>query len=180
MQTAIIELDKPASADIIGHRPPERGRVSIRIRKYRHQNDYARIHELAERMHAESKYAHKPFSHDTLHSFLEQIDDVSTTGFVADHKKHGIIGFLCMTTLPYLFTPGTFAHDLALYVVPEHRHTLTFAALVRAGERWAAECGADAVMFGVSGPHNVERATRAYQKMGYAQWGVFLRKEVER
>ena len=180
MQTAAIELDKPASAGIIGHRPPARGHVSIRIRKYKHQNDYARIHELAERMHAESKYAHKPFNHDTLHSFLEQIDDVDTVGFVADHREHGIVGFLCMTALPYVFTQGVFAHDLALYVVPEHRHTLAFGALVRAGERWAADRGADAVMLGVSGPHNVERATRAYHKMGYAPWGVFLRKEIER
>lgn len=152
--------------------------MPIRIRKYHHQSDYARIHELAERMHSESKYAHMPFNHDTLHSFLEQIDDVNTTGLIAEHKTGGIIGFLCMTQIPYVFTHGAFAHDLALYVVPEYRHTLAFAALVCAGERWAAECGADAVMLGVSGPHNVERATRAYRKMGYAPWGVFLRKEI--
>lgn len=180
MQTATVELDSAALPAIIGHGPTGSRAMMIRIRKYRHQNDYARIHELAERMHGESKYAHMPFNHDTLHCFLEQIDDVSTTGFVADHKEHGIVGFLCMTTIPYVFTQGAFAHDLALYVMPEHRHTLAFGALVRAGERWAAACGADAVMLGVSGPHNVERATRAYQKMGYAPWGVFLRKEIER
>jgi GNAT superfamily N-acetyltransferase len=153
--------------------------MTIRIRTYKHSNDYARILELAELMHSESKYTHKPFMREAVYEFLERIDNFTVIGYVAEHHERGIIGFISVTQMPYIFTGGFFVHDLALYVVPEMRHTLAFAALLRAAEDYAKSAGADAVMLGITAPHDVSRVTRAYSKRGYTTFGVFMRKELK-
>lgn len=153
--------------------------MTIRIRIYKHNNDYARILELAELMHSESKYTHKLFMREAVYEFLERIDNFTVIGYVAEHHERGIIGFISLTQMPYIFTGGFFVHDLALYVVPEMRHTLAFAALLRAAEDYAKSAGADAVMLGITAPHDVSRVTRAYRKRGYTTFGVFMRKELK-
>lgn len=152
--------------------------MSIRIRTYKHSNDYSHVLTLAAAMHNESKYTHKPFMRDAVYEFLERIDNTTLIGYVAEHNQRGIVGFICVTQMPYIFTDGFFVHDLAFYVVPEMRHTLAFAALLRAAEDYAKSAGADAVVLGITAPHDVSRTARAYTKRGYQTFGVFMRKEV--
>lgn len=149
----------------------------IRIRRYA-RDDRNQVLQLCEQMHAESRYSHLTFSEETVCDFIDQhVTGVSIQAFVANHNKAGVVGFVCMSLMPYIFTPGNTAIDLALYVKPAYRNTLAFAGLVRAGERWAIDNGAHSVMFGVSAPSDVQKACRAYRKLGYKDWGVILRKE---
>jgi GNAT superfamily N-acetyltransferase len=152
--------------------------MSIRIRTYKHHNDYARVLTLAELMHGESKYTHKTFMRENVYEFLEGIDNNTLIGYIAEHDQRGIVGFICLTQMPYIFTGGFFVHDLAFYIMPEMRHTLAFAALLRAAESYAKSAGADAVMLGITAPHDVTKAARAYSKRGYQTFGVFMRKEI--
>lgn len=152
--------------------------MSIRIRTYKHSNDYSRVLLLSELMYNESKYTHKPFMREAVYEFLERIDNNMLIGRVAEHNERGIIGFISLTQMPYIFTGGFFVHDLAFYVMPEMRHTLAFAALLRAAEDYAKSAGADAVVLGITAPHDVSRVARAYHKRGYKTFGAFMRKEL--
>jgi GNAT superfamily N-acetyltransferase len=134
---------------------------------------------LAELMYGESKYTHKPFMRESVYEFLEMIDNNTLVGYIAEHNQRGIVGFICLAQMPYIFTGGIFVHDLAFYVMPEMRHTLAFAALLRAAEKHANDVGADAVMLGITAPHDVSKTARAYNKRGYQTFGVFMRKELK-
>ena len=171
-------LDKSARGAIRGRMATDEPRRKLGIRRYNHVNDCLQIQHLAVRMHQESKYAHIPLSHASVYEFLSSIQGSKTEAFVADHTLHGIVGFVAVTLMPLVFAPTHLAHDLALYVAPEFRHTLAFAGLIRAAEQWAKRHNAQSIIFGISAPHDPARAARAYKKLGYVEVGVSMRKEI--
>ena len=171
-------LDKRAIDAIRGCMATDKPGPRPSIRRYDHVNDYLPIQHLSVRMHQESKYAHIPLSYASVYEFLSSIQGSNTEAFVAEHIKHGIIGFVAVMLMPLVFSPAHLAHDLALYVAPEFRHTLAFAGLIRAAERWAKRHNAQSIIFGISAPHDPARVARAYKKLGYVEVGVSMRKEI--
>ena len=142
-------------------------------------DDLPQVLELAKLMHAESRYAGMPFDEPTVREFLTHgVTNVRATAFVARHSTGSIIGFMGVVLIPYVFTPQFLATDTALYVKPEYRHTMAFAGLIIAAERWARMRGAHNMLLGVSAPKDVAKVCRAYHKLGYKDWGVMLYKEI--
>ena len=174
----VIEgIDKPRDMDIIGYGPPTKGGPIIRIRRYASEYADATV-KLARRMHTESKYAHKRFDEGAVRQFLSHIDNERLAGFLAVHKQQGLIGFYALDIGPCIFSYNRIATGIALYVIPEMRHTIAFAGLMRAGERWAAKRGAMAIVEGISAAHDPAKAARAFNKLGYETTGVMLHKEL--
>lgn len=142
-------------------------------------DDVAEVLELCRVMHAESKYASIPFDNaTTLRTLHDAISDPMQTLIIAERRGECIVGFVGMTMMQYHFSPKLIAMDSSMYVLPQYRHTLAFAGLLRAAERWAILKGSHSILFGLTAAPDTEKAMRAYCKMGYAEWGVTLRKEL--
>jgi len=101
------------------------------------EDDLVPLLSLGEAMHAESSYAHMPYSPEataaTLIGLLENPDSliaVATDG-------HSITGVLLARVTSGYFTTARLAEDLALYVRPQDRGSTAATMLMRHYLAWA-------------------------------------------
>ncbi len=140
--------------------------------------DAEQVLELAQRSHAESRYSVLPFDRAAAQRYVNVLDGDKAAGWVVENSKGQIIGFTCMQMMPFVFNSVPNPVNVITYVVPEMRHTSAFAKLITAAERWARK-RATHMSLGISGPEDVDRVVRGYEKMGFVRGGVFMRKEFE-
>ena len=150
----------------------------IEIRTYDNNKDANVVLQLAKSMHQESKYKSITFDEDVMKHFLSiGIDHLSTETFVAVHHIDGIVGFICLQSIPYIFNNARMASDIAVYVMPKYRASGVFVLLVDKAEQWCRAHHVHSMVFGITAPEDVARIERAYKKMGYKSWGTMVRKE---
>lgn len=125
--------------------------------------------EMGRAMHAESpRYRDKTFSADKLRQLAAHLSAHPEQGAVlVAAGPDGAVGMFVGILGERWFGTDRYATDLAVYVKPEHRGTSAFLRLVRAAERWAAECGVEEIDLGVSTGTDTEHTVHAYQRLGY-------------
>lgn len=88
--------------------------------------------------------------------------------------ERGITGVMVAAITPHWFSSDLIASDLALFVRPEARGTMTAARLIKAYTTWARERGATLLQAGVTTGVHTEETARLYEHMGYRRCGVIL------
>lgn len=138
--------------------------------------DYNTLAPLFADMHAESKYADQPMDDKVVRGNFAGVGE-HVGGFIA-YSGDEPIGFCAAMLTEYFFRSGRIAVDMGVYVAKDYRHTTAFPLLLRHLERWAKNKGADALICGITAPRDVDRVKRVYEKLGYTELGVSMRKEL--
>jgi|TARA_R100000479_G_C6303986_1_gene171394 GNAT superfamily N-acetyltransferase len=131
---------------------------------------------MAKRMHQESEWSVLPFSDEQAGNIAHKVMGGDYACFVAEDIQ--VVGMIVGFVAPHYFTQATIAADLLCYVTPEKRGGTYGFRLIKAFEQWAYEQGASMVTLGITTGINTERTARLYEKLGYKQSGLILRKEL--
>lgn len=129
-------------------------------------------------MHAESVYRVHPFSEDRLrflaHQCLTRDDYIC---FVAERNDE-IVGLMVGITGVNFFADTTYAADLALYVVPEHRGSTAAVRLIIEFSKWAQDIGCAEMRCGVTTGINDEVGGKLYKRFGFEFGGTLYVKQI--
>lgn len=107
------------------------------------------------------------------------IPDPNQQIFIACEGRE-IIGFMWVVVECPVWSKDVIAHDIMLYVSPEHRNLFTAKKLIEAVEKWARVCGAKVVHCGANSGIMQDRAARAlYKHSGYLPGGYNFYKELQ-
>jgi GNAT superfamily N-acetyltransferase len=135
---------------------------------------------MGEAMHKESYYKH--FDYDPMK--LQKLWELSEAHqgfygkFVAENSDGKIVGMFVGMCAEHYFGHDKIATDLLLYVTPEARGGSAAPRLVKAYEKWARESGAKEIHVGVSTGVNEDRTARLYEKLGFHDKAILLRKRI--
>jgi len=131
------------------------------------RDDIPRLVTMTRRFIAGSLYAHvltdSPEAVAAVYTHL--VDDASGGVFVAETEA-GVVGLLALARTTSLFSGQRLAVEVAWWVEPEARGC--GQALLKAGERWAVESGADQIQMVAPACADGQRVGRLYARRGYA------------
>ena len=149
------------------------------VRKASSMQDVEKMVALGAEMHAESRYAAKPYLFSKLEGYGSHYVRDPNAGVCIlaeeDDACHGImVGFASKT----YFSDELCAKEMVLYVRPAKRKGTTAMRLVREFEHWAKEIGAAEIHVGVTADIDDDKAIRFYNAMGYGPRGIILAKEI--
>lgn len=132
---------------------------------------------MGHEMHEESYFKFLDYSDDKLRQLWQMIvfDPKKFCAFVAE-KDDQIIGFFIGTCQEHWFGRDTLACDLALFITKEERGGTAAIRLIKAYEQWAHDVGAAEIHIGTSTNVNSDRVMKVFQKMGFADPAMYLRK----
>lgn len=135
--------------------------------------DIARLLELGEAMHAESRYRVLPWSRDKVHRLLAWLIEIPD-GFAMVAERNGeVVGGFIGAVCEHWCTDAMMASDYALFISPERRGGIAARRLVRAYTDWATARGVPPTLIniGITTGVNVESSSRLMQTCGYADAG---------
>lgn len=130
----------------------------------------------------ESKYAKFGYDPVAVLNFLRSIN-MDNLALWSAHTEDGgegskLVGYIFVSLQDCIFLPTKMCSVLGLYVMPAYRHTAAFPKLLRTAEKWAKSKGATFVIQGITGPIDPEPVAKVFRKLGYASWGILMRKEL--
>lgn len=142
--------------------------------------DIPAVFELCKKAYAESS------NHQRLYAWDEEKAISSLKIFILcngatvliDEKGGVIRGFLIAELTAPLGGVDIIATDVAFYVLPEHRGSLTAFRLIKKYESWAKKNGAKHIELGVSSGVVHEKTLSLYAFLGYRPLSVTYTKEV--
>lgn len=142
-------------------------------------NDLESLLELAEAMHAESRYAKRyPFNVEIVAKMLRMaMAEPAWCLWVVERDDQVIAAFMGAVTSQW-FSSAKVAQDLALFVRKEDRGSMIGPALIARFARWAKEQGAVDVEIGVNTGISTERTGRLLQARGFNPVGHLYSKEL--
>lgn len=134
--------------------------------------DIPAIIELGKLAHAESKYAHLPYSPKQVEeSFTNNIND--KTAFSKKAVIGGIVGFFIGYKSGFIFTDVPIALETCYYIAPEYRGSRIFIEMMKLFNEWAGDSPQ------VTMPHFANNNTKTYstlEKLGFKEAGrIYIR-----
>jgi len=144
------------------------------VRSLRFSDGYECI-RLGKLMHAESKYAHIPFSEDRVWQMMYAVAKEAIHGWCVEGIDLRLQGLIAIGATPYYFSELLTANDFAFFV-PERNPRIAFA-LMNAAETWCQQNGVHSLTLGVTAPIETLPIGKVYERKGYARWGEVYRKE---
>lgn len=144
------------------------------VRPLRFSDGYECV-RLGKLMHAESKYAHIPFSEDRVWHMMYAVAKDAIQGWCVEGVDLQLQGLIAISTAQYYFSELITASDLAFFV-PERDPRIAFA-LMNAAETWCQQNGIHSLTLGVTAPVNTLSVGKVYERKGYTRWGEVYRKE---
>lgn len=130
---------------------------------------------LGERMHAESpRFCHLTFSRArTEQTLLNLIGNPNAFLWVAESEEQ-VYGGLAAIAVPHWASEDLIATDLALFIDPARRGSLSAVRLVNCYRCWASELGAKIIQMGVTTQVNTEETAQLLERLGMTRCGVIL------
>lgn len=154
----------------------------MHIRRLR-ENDIMAVLFLARMHHASSRYKHLPFAGERAWKLCNAFLTLPQyCGFVIADDTDTPVGYLGLETQPYAFCDLTIAHDILLYVHPDHRNMPNFRGLVDAAVKWCKTSDVHTLMLSVtSAPDDlmVHRQGKVYEAVGFKWQGEYFIKEIK-
>lgn len=111
------------------------------------------------------RYSALSFSVDKATHLIKTLTDQG--GLFVAIKNDEVIGFIAGVVVEHFLSHDTFACDIGVFVLPEHRGGTSFLRLVKTFEQWAKERGAQEIQLGVSTGVHPEQTVRMYERLGY-------------
>ncbi len=141
------------------------------------QADIADLLTLCYKMHKESSYSNMDYNEYQMRAVLHQLinNNQCVLVSVTDKKITGMfVGYKSQS----FFGKDWVANDLLLYVLPEHRGSITAARLIKAFTEWAErQPEVKQIRPGISTGEVGEKAIGLYERLGYRRAGVSFWKE---
>lgn len=136
--------------------------------------DYPTLLDMAEEMHAESRFARFNFDRMKLTGVF---DLARERGFfkVAEDKDRAIIGAMVAMAWEMWFGRDLQSSDMGLFVLPGKRGGIAAAQLVDAYVEWARSKGCAEIGIGTTTGVNTELAGRLYESRGFERVGAVYR-----
>lgn len=137
--------------------------------------DVPALVELGRLMHAESpRWSRLPYSAERVSSTLRTlIESPDGLVLVADRSGKLVGGILGLMSWDWMSDQRT-AQELALFMLPEYRGSITPCRLVAGLVAWAKIKGAQWIEAGVSTGVSVERTARLYEALGFERSAIVL------
>ena len=131
------------------------------------QDDFPRLVDLGEVMHAESRFARLDYSRGKVERLLHEVLYLPDTycAFVAVHGEQ-VIGGLIGICVERYFSTERVAQDLAIFIEPGKRGGLAGTRLIRRFRRWAQERGATDLEIAINTGVQPMRSGRLLQACG--------------
>lgn len=136
-------------------------------------DDIPTLVTLAERMHAESRYAAMSFDVDKMARTFAALIDGAGCLLVAEHDGE-VVGGLAGWCAEHFFSREKVAGDYGVFVPPERRGGLVAARLLRAFVAWAREQGvADRwIQPGITTGVHQQATEQLYRAIGFVPVGT--------
>lgn len=131
--------------------------------------------DLGRIMHAESpRWSRLTYNEDRVRKTLTTLID-SPDGLVLVAERSGLMvgGIIACMSLDWMSDDRT-AQELALFMLPEYRSSITPCRLISGLMAWAKIKGAAWVEAGVSTGVHVERTTELYERLGFERCSITL------
>lgn len=143
-------------------------------------HDLDALVKMASAMHAESpRFKALDFDSVKTADFIQGLlYDEKRIVLLAEQDSQ-ITGMMGGFVIAHFFGDDRVACDIGLYVAHEHRGGLTALRLVRAFEAWAVAQGAKDIVLGISTEVKAVSTRNLYLRLGYAQSGYLMRKELQ-
>lgn len=133
--------------------------------------DIPRMLELADAMHAESRFSLLRFSRAKTGALIEGlIDNPDGLALVAERCGQVIGGFIGFVT-PHFCSDDLAAYDFGLFIAPQYRGSRAGFALLKAYAEWANAKGALQINAGITTGVALDASTRLFQAAGFAHVG---------
>ncbi len=128
--------------------------------------DMERLILLAAMMTSESPvFVRHPFSVGKARDLITAL--IPTGGLIVACQRGEVIGFFAGIISEHWLSFDTYATDIGIYVLPEHRGSTAFPRLIHAFESWAIEKGAQELHLGVSTGIHPEQTVRMFERLKY-------------
>ncbi len=130
--------------------------------------------------HAESSYAHRPFSVEKTAAHIVNAVKYphQYAGLLLTTHDHQIIGINALMITDDYFTDARIGVQFLLYVSPPHRSFRALRLLVKAGEAWMQQHGVPVYEIGINSQRDPRRHAKAFQKLGYVPTAITMQKEI--
>lgn len=134
--------------------------------------DIPEVIRLGGMMHEESQYSGLTYNPEKVVMRCRQIltGDNTMLGLVSVQGGE-VVGMLGACILPYDYGDELLAHDMLVYVAPDHRGGPDFLRMVKAYVFWAKECGAKMVFLSQTTGINAEKVSSLYERLGFKAVG---------
>lgn len=133
------------------------------IRKAR-PDDLERMLDLGELMHTESRYAAMSFNRNKVRALLRTMIQ-GGFAMVAEREGRIIGGFVGMVT-EHWFSDDKLASDIALFIEPESRGSMSVVRLIDAFLTWARQQGAAVIDLGINTGVHTNQTGQLYERLG--------------
>jgi GNAT superfamily N-acetyltransferase len=138
--------------------------------------DLSTILDLAEVMHAESRFKDLPFSRAKVSHIFAQLIDGAGLVLIAEQDGE-VIGAIAGVVIELWFSPTKVAQDFGLFICPEHRGGMHAVRLIKRYIEWAKAQGATAVEMGINTGVQVEQTGKLLHHLGFTQVATLHSKE---
>lgn len=137
--------------------------------------DVDAVIELGRLMHAESpRWNRLAYSEPRVRATLtELINSPDGLVLVAERDQRLVGGILALMSLDWMSEQRT-AQELALFMLPAYRASMTPCRLISAFVAWAKAKGAVWVEAGISTGVHTERTAALYEKLGFERSSIVL------
>jgi GNAT superfamily N-acetyltransferase len=137
--------------------------------------DVFQVADLAEKMHAESKYKHINFDkRKVTTSFLHAMANLLLVGFV-DDKEGNIVGAVVGMLDTFYFGGDYLVVGRGFYVLPEYRKSKTGVKLLREYIAAGEKIGVKEITLDTSGADDPNALDLLYKKVGFDKIGSLYR-----
>lgn len=137
--------------------------------------DVFAVSDLAEKMHAESKYKNINFDKKKLTTrFLHAMASLALVGFV-DDKESNIVGAVIGVLDTFYFGNDYLVVGRGFYVLPEFRKSKTGVKLLRAYIAAGKDIGVKEITLDNSGANDPNALDLLYKKVGFEKIGSVYR-----
>lgn len=134
--------------------------------------DVPRLVELAEMMHAESRFTMLTFDRDKMTSVATGLLSMPNGLALVAVKGGEIVGAFLGIAEEHVFSRDLFACDLATFIDPKHRGGFIAVSLLRGYVKWARELGVKCINAGIASGINHDVSVRLYERIGFVRVGV--------
>tara|TARA_R100001460_G_scaffold74795_1_gene115919 strand:+ start:298 stop:747 length:450 start_codon:yes stop_codon:yes gene_type:complete len=135
--------------------------------------------ELGKSMHEESYFRQFDYNFDKLKVFVTNLVNTPEQSCALVAIKEGqIIGFFLGISNEHWFGTDKMSCDLACYIIPSERGSMTATKLIKQYEKWAKEIGVKEMLIGVSTGVNSDRTASLFERLGYGDKAFSLRKRI--
>lgn len=134
------------------------------------KEDIPRLLEIGESLHSQTSFAVMSYNKDKAKAMLEALIDNDQFFMVAEVRGELVGAMAGYVSQPW-YSDDFIAHDMTLYILPEHKGSILAVKLIEKFTQWALSRAVKQIRPGVETGCVGEAADKLYRLLGYQYVG---------